>query len=134
MLPVSGDQLIATILKHDAKITSYKIALLRALNDVVLLYPGVAQRGQSVAIPLARLAELWLAYYWPFADAERPIYQGARAQRGGVVRNDVSFRPALTQLRSEWQRTVQLPAQAADGGDANTPPADQLCSLPAAGL
>lgn len=30
----SGEQLLATILKHDTKTTSYKFALLRALSDV----------------------------------------------------------------------------------------------------
>jgi hypothetical protein len=37
MSPVSGEQL----LKHDNKTTSYKMALLRAISDVVLLYPDV---------------------------------------------------------------------------------------------
>jgi hypothetical protein len=41
MLLLSGEQLLASILKHDTKTTSYKIALLRAINDVVLLYPEV---------------------------------------------------------------------------------------------
>lgn len=112
---IPGEQAIATILKHDNKTTSYKIALLRAINDVVMLYPDMAQRGQSVAVPLSRLAELWLAYYWPFMDAELPIYQGGRALRGENIRNDVAFRPALTNLRSEWQQLVQLTPQPADG-------------------
>ncbi len=111
----SGEQRLATILKHDTKTTSYKIALLRAINDVVLLYPAI--QGQDVAVPLSRLAELWVAYYWPFADAQAPIYQGGRASRGEAdsVRNDVGFRPALTQLRLIWEELVQLPPQPADG-------------------
>jgi hypothetical protein len=56
MSPFSGEQCLATILKHDTKTTSYKIALLRAINDVVLLYPNIS--GQDVAVPLTRLAEL----------------------------------------------------------------------------
>ncbi|MBJ6146138.1 HNH endonuclease domain-containing protein [Hymenobacter sp. BT559] len=115
MPPLAGDQLIATILKHDNKTTSYKIALLRALNDLVLSYPGLAQYNQSVAVPLVRLAELWVAYYWPFMDEQQPIYQGARAQRGASQRHDVSFRPALTHLRAEWQRALLLVPEAADG-------------------
>ncbi|HEX8326652.1 MAG TPA: hypothetical protein VF629_03865 [Hymenobacter sp.] len=115
-MPVlSGEQVLAAILKHDTKSTSYKIALLRALNDVVLLYPDVARLGQAVAVPLTRLAELWVAYYWPFMDAESPIYQGARALRDDATRNDVAFRLALTKLRVEWQRLVQLAPQPADG-------------------
>ena len=30
---------IETILRHDAKVTSYKLALIRAINDVVLSFP-----------------------------------------------------------------------------------------------
>jgi hypothetical protein len=115
MSVIPGEQAIATILKHDNKTTSYKIALLRAINDVVLMYPDVARQGQPVAVPLNRLAELWVAYYWPFADAQYPIYQGARAIRNEATRNDVAFRPALTHLRAEWQQLVQLPPQPADG-------------------
>jgi hypothetical protein len=115
MPPIAGDQLIATILKHDNKTTSYKIALLRALNDLVLSYPGLVQHNQSVAVPLVRLAELWVAYYWPFMDEQQPIYQGARAQLGASQRHDVSFRPALTHLRAEWQRALLLVSEAADG-------------------
>ncbi len=65
--------LISAILKHDAKVTSYKIALLRAINDVVLSYPDIRQYERDVALPIQTLAELWVAYYWPLADAETPI-------------------------------------------------------------
>ena len=107
---ISGEQVIATILKHDKKTASYKIALLRSINDLVLTYPDVAKQGQDVAVPLVRLAELWAAYYWPFADEQQPI-----AQRGHTTGNDISFRPLLTSLRAEWQKVVQLGSQPADG-------------------
>ena len=45
-------RIISTILRHDSKQTSYKIALLRALNDVVLAYPDVGRDGRDVAVPL----------------------------------------------------------------------------------
>jgi hypothetical protein len=115
MLHLDGNQVIATILKHDNKSTSYKIALLRALNDLVLAFPGIGQHDRPVAVPLARMAELWAAYYWPFVDAQHPIYQGARARRGNSLRNDVSFRPALTHLRAEWQRLLLTTPEPADG-------------------
>lgn len=115
MSTLPGEQIIATILKHDNKTTSYKIALLRAINDVVLMYPDVARQGLSVAVPLNRLAELWVAYYWPFMAEAAPIYQGARASRDDATRNDVAFRPALTNLRTAWQQLVQLAPQPADG-------------------
>jgi hypothetical protein len=103
----TGEQLIATILKHDNKTTSYKIALLRALNDIALAYPGITGH---VAVPLKRIADLCTAYYWPFMDEAQPVYQGGRSFRDGVFRNDLSFRPALTQLKSLY------PGQSASDG------------------
>ncbi|MCI1187860.1 hypothetical protein MON38_10550 [Hymenobacter sp. DH14] len=112
----TGEQLLATILKHDSKTTSYKFALLRALNDVVLGYPDLALTGElPVAVPLVRLAEWWLAYYWSFADPAQPVLQGRPAQRGEAQRQDMSFRPALALLRSAWQRLVVGPGRAGDG-------------------
>lgn len=63
MSPATGEQLIATILKHDSKSTSYKLALLRALNDVVLTVPDAARHQLDVAVPLRSLAEWGVAYY-----------------------------------------------------------------------
>ena len=63
MSPFAGEQLIATILKHDSKTTSYKLALLRALNDLVLTHPGLEFPAGDVAVPLRHVAELWAAYY-----------------------------------------------------------------------
>ena len=74
------------------------------------MYPDMARQGQDVAVPLNRLAELWIAYYRPFADDLKPI-----AQRGHTTGNDMAFRPLLTHLREEWQQAVQLSSQAADG-------------------
>lgn len=96
--------ILSTILKHDNKQTSYKIALLRAINDTVLAYPDLSGEGLDVAVPLRHLAEHWLAYYWAFADAEKPVMQGVRTMRASVLRNDMAFRPKLTRLRLEWEK------------------------------
>ena len=74
-----GAALLRTILSHDRKVTSYKLALIRAINDVATAYPAVAAPDQDVAIPLWMLAEWWIAYYWPFVDSAAPIRQGQRA-------------------------------------------------------
>jgi hypothetical protein len=37
----SASRVIGTILKHDRKVTSYKLALVRGLNDVVQSFPDV---------------------------------------------------------------------------------------------
>jgi len=112
----TGEQLLATILKHDTKTTTYKFALLRALNDVVLGHPDLALAGElPVAVPLTRLAEWWLAYYWSFADPERPVLQGRPARRGEATGHDMVLRPALAQLRAAWQALVVGPGRPGDG-------------------
>ena len=92
-------RVVGSILKHDKKVNSYKLALIRSINDVVLSYPGLADGGADVAVPIRRLAQYWVAYYWPFVNRRSPIFQGPRAVRGGTLANDMAFRPALTALR-----------------------------------
>ena len=104
VIAIFPEKIISTILKHDSKVTSYKIALLRAINDVVLTYPDLRTYQLPVAIPLKQLAKFWVAYYWPFADPALPIRQGQQAKRDGKVRNDMAFRPALSAVRAQWER------------------------------
>jgi hypothetical protein len=116
MMPViDSDKVLSTILKHDTKVTSYKIALLRAINDVVLTYPDLRTYQSDVAVPLKLLAEFWIAYYWPFVDPNDPIQQGQRAQRQGQTINDMAFRPALTELRQQWEQVIGGLKNPADG-------------------
>ena len=126
MLLSSSNTLIATILRYDRKITSYKIALIRALNDVVLSFPDIVAQSSSgedgggevrrdVAVPLRMLAQFWVAYYFPFADPKRAIRQGQSSMLNGQVRSDVSFRPALEHLRLEWETVVGTSALPSDG-------------------
>lgn len=99
-------QVVGSILRHDKKVNSYKLALIRSINDVVLSHPDLLEADRDVAVPLKRLAEYWLAYYWPFTDPRNPIMQGPRSVRGGILRNDISFRTALTTLRSAWEQNL----------------------------
>ncbi len=96
-------QVVGSILKHDRKVNSYKLALIRSINDVVLSHPDLADGGADVAVPISRLAQYWLAYYWPFADRRTAIFQGPRAVRNGTLANDMAFRPALTNLKALWE-------------------------------
>ena len=107
-------RVISTILRHDRKVNSYKIALLRALNDVVLAYPDLRHAGRSIAVPLRALAESWIAYYWPFVAADAEVLQGPQARRDGRLRNDMGFRPQLRELRRAWE-AVHGPSGAAGG-------------------
>jgi hypothetical protein len=45
-------QAVSSILRFDKKVNSYKLALIRALNDVVLSYPDLSGTGLDVCVPL----------------------------------------------------------------------------------
>ena len=106
----AASRTIATILRHDARVTSYKLALIRAINDVVLSFPDAGTHDQPIAIPLRILAEYWVASYWPFVDPRAPISQGPHSLRHGVLANDMAFRPALAVLRRAWEDVVARPS------------------------
>jgi len=112
MLP---GKVISTILKHDAKVTSYKIALLRAINDVALNFPDLRNVEQDIAVPLRILAQFWVAYYWSFVKLDEPILQGRRSSQGNRRRNDMTFRPQLTKLRQEWEQVIGGISRPSDG-------------------
>lgn len=107
-------RVVGSILTHDKRTNSYKLALIRSINDVVLSYPDLLRTGKDVVVPLKKLAEYWLAYYWPFTDPQDPIVQGPRSRRDGALRNDISFRPALTSLRYAWEQSFGA-SRASDG-------------------
>lgn len=96
-------KLIQSILRHDKKLNTFKLALIRALNDTALNFAAVRGKGHGIAVPLRTLAQWWMGYYWPFMDSEHPIMQGPRMTRAGVVRQDVAFRKALTELKELWR-------------------------------
>ena len=108
-------QVISTILKHDTKVTTYKIALLRAVNDTVLSFPDLAIFQKDIAVPLWFLARFWFAYYWPFVHPETPILQGPRAARGDRLANDMAFRHDLTAFRILWEDLWHGASQPSDG-------------------
>ena len=82
---------MATILKFDNKITSYKLALLRAINDLILAYPELTTGAGDVTTALRRIAEHWIVRHRPLDDEQYLFYWGTRAQRDVVLRNDLSF-------------------------------------------
>ncbi len=48
---MNAGTLIATILRHDKKVASYKIALIRSINDVVIGFPNIGLQASAIAIP-----------------------------------------------------------------------------------
>lgn len=61
---------IETVINHDKKTATYKLALLRALCDLAQSgYRNVQwHRDKTVSIPLSLVSEKWLYYYWPLFD------------------------------------------------------------------
>ncbi|MDF5722171.1 MAG: hypothetical protein PUP91_17125 [Rhizonema sp. PD37] len=110
-----GNTIISNILKHDLKETSYKIALVRAINDVVLNFSNLRNLRSDVAVPLRVLAEFWVAYYWPFVKPNEPILQGRRRRLKNRLRDDILFRSELTELRLQWEQTVGKTSSPSDG-------------------
>ena len=111
---MSGN-LLSTILRHDSKQNSYKIALLRSINDVVMNYPDAADLNKDIAIPLRLLADYWIAYYWPFVKEDRQVFQGHRAKSKNGRKNDIAFRPELTKLRRAWENLNPGAVSSSDG-------------------
>lgn len=108
-------RILSSILRHDSKLNTAKLALLRSLNDVALAYAGLDTHGRDVVIPLRMLAEFWVGYYWAFMDQHDPIFQGPRARRGGKVWNDFAFREDLTSLTKLWMDTPFGSQRPSDG-------------------
>ena len=88
-----------------------KIALIRSLNDLALGYAHLGESGMALAVPLRSLAAFWVAYYWPFVSTAQPITQGIHPPN----KQDISFRPALTQLRQAWENLIGSNSLASDG-------------------
>jgi hypothetical protein len=104
-----------SIPERECAACSYKLALIRAIYDVVLSFPDAGSHDVSAAIPLRILAEYWVAYYWAFVDPRAPISQGPHSVRRGAPANDMAFRPALTALRRAWEDVIGGSARPSDG-------------------
>ena len=92
---------IECILNRDKKVATYKLTLFRALAELALQEPRCATWNADgrVGVPLQRLAEKWLGYYWPIFASQRPIPQSQAEGAGG---KPVKFRQALTALMAPY--------------------------------
>lgn len=113
--PLDVSKLIQGVLRHDKKLNTFKLALIRALNDTALNFAAIQGGGEGIAVPLRVLAEWWIGYYWPFMDSKRPIMQGPRVFRDGVLRQDVAFRKVLTELKALWRASLFGSERPSDG-------------------
>lgn len=79
--PASGqrpaDQLASVLSKHEDKVTTYKLALLKALNEIAMTQPHRARwlpEGR-VGVPIEAIVERWLQYYWRLFSAPKFLPQ-----------------------------------------------------------
>ena len=100
---------IEAILNRDKKEATYKLALFRALAEIATQESRTAvwMSNGEVGIPIRRVAELWLQYFWPIFACERLIPQSQSEGAGG---KSVKFRGAMMRLIEQFQ------GQCAHGG------------------
>lgn len=92
---------IEGILNRDRKTATYKLALFRALAEVAVQEPRLARfRGnRQVGIPVRRVAEKWLGYFWPLVASERWIPQSSAEGSGSATAKPLVFRESLSRLQ-----------------------------------
>lgn len=93
---------IETILNRDRKEATYKLALFRALATMAMqeARSAVWFANGDVGIPMQRIAELWLLYYWPIFASVRFIPQSKAEAAGG---KPVKFRAGLSKLIEQFE-------------------------------
>lgn len=96
--PLRAVDQIEGILNRDKKVATYKLALFRALAELAIQEPRSARWNPdgTVGVPIDRIAERWLLYYWPLFASERFLPQ-SQAEGAGSA-NPVAFRAALQDL------------------------------------
>jgi SAM-dependent methyltransferase len=86
-----GISRVQSILEHDNKVATYKLALIRALCMIALREPSSVSWSAAedqVFVPVRKIAEHWIRFYWPF--------DGVRQNRGP---KDIAFRPELDEVK-----------------------------------
>lgn len=88
---------IESILNRDRKEATYKLALIRALAEIATQEARTAvwSGAGTVGVPIHRIAERWLLYYWPLLAHPDKIPQSRAEAAGG---KPIKFRSALSML------------------------------------
>lgn len=97
----AADQ-IEGILNRDKKVSTYKLALFRALAELALQEPRSAtwRTDGQVGIPIRRISEKWLGYYWPIFASTRFVPQ-SQAEGVGPAK-PLLFRKAVRDLMAPY--------------------------------
>ena len=94
---------IESFIREDAKVSTYKFALLRALGETASNSARMAnwQNDGTVQIPIEPLVHKWLEYYWPILQTgdKKQIYQGQKIKG----KSDISFRREMEELVHYWE-------------------------------
>ncbi|RDG29281.1 methyltransferase domain-containing protein [Oceanispirochaeta sp. M1] len=94
---------IESFIREDAKVSSYKFALLRALGETASTSARMAswQSDGTVHIPIEPIIHKWIEYYWPLllTDDGKRIYQGQKIEG----KKDITFRTELESLIQYWE-------------------------------
>ncbi|MEP6482429.1 MAG: methyltransferase domain-containing protein [Rhodoglobus sp.] len=93
---------IEGILNRDLKVATYKLALFRALSELATQEPRVAtwRSDGRVGVPLRRVAEKWLVYYWPIFAAARFVPQSSA--EGAESSKQLLFRKPMLALMAPY--------------------------------
>lgn len=88
---------IESILNRDRKEATYKLALIRAFAEIATQEARSAAwfANGTVGVPIRRIAERWLLYYWPVFSHPTQIPQSRAEAAGG---KPLKFRSALSAL------------------------------------
>ena len=92
---------IEAIISHDRKVTTYKLALLRALCDIAQSDNCSARwrRDGFVEIPMGLVVEKWLLYFWPIIEEDGTGEAVAVPQmNNGEAGNMILFRKGMRAL------------------------------------
>jgi hypothetical protein len=92
---------IEAIINRDKKVTTYKLALLRAMCEISQNeYLNVQWHAQNqVSLPLGMICEKWIYYYWPLVEAENLIPQMIGYERT----KKIAFRKQLLALINDFK-------------------------------
>jgi SAM-dependent methyltransferase len=115
--------LIEGVLNRDQKTATYKLALFRALAEIASTEFEQARWGGDgiVGIPVSRVAEKWILYYWPLCASPDFIPQiRSEAIAGG---KPIAFRALLDKLIALYEGTGGLTRFVLDQRADTLPPA-----------
>ena len=99
---------IEAIINRDKKVTTYKLALLRAMCEISQNeYLNVQWHAQNqVSLPLGLICEKWIYYYWPLVEAENLIPQ----MNGYERTKKIAYRKQLSALIDDFRLNGGLSA------------------------